>query len=70
MKLVKHVDSEFYAGMSDVAGESCQGILTGLVLPDEKRLEGRSGSGINSRHKELKYLQYSSRFSCRFMIKK
>lgn len=39
MKLVKHVDSEFYAGMSDVAGEACQGILTGLVLPDEKRLE-------------------------------
>ncbi|KAI6183265.1 Eukaryotic translation initiation factor 3 subunit H [Aphelenchoides bicaudatus] len=39
MKLVKHVDSEFYAGMSDVAGEACQGILTGLVLPSEKRLE-------------------------------
>lgn len=39
MKLVKHVDSEFYAGMSDVAGEACQGILTGLVLPEEKRLE-------------------------------
>jgi len=39
MKLVKHVDSEFYAGMSDVAGEACQGILTGLVVPEEKRLE-------------------------------
>jgi hypothetical protein len=39
MKMVKHVDSEFYAGMSDVAGEACQGILTGLVLPEEKRLE-------------------------------
>lgn len=39
MKLVKHVDSEFYAGISDVAGEACQGILTGLILPDEKRLE-------------------------------
>jgi len=39
MKLVKHVDSEFYAGMSDVAGEACQGILTGVVFPDEKRLE-------------------------------
>jgi hypothetical protein len=39
MKLVKHVESEFYSGMSDVAGEACQGILTGLVLPEEKRLE-------------------------------
>ncbi|KAI6181588.1 Eukaryotic translation initiation factor 3 subunit H [Aphelenchoides besseyi] len=39
MKLVKHVDSEFYSGMSDVAGEACQGILTGLISPAEKRLE-------------------------------
>ncbi|KAI6232593.1 Eukaryotic translation initiation factor 3 subunit H [Aphelenchoides fujianensis] len=39
MKLVKHVDSEFYSGMSEVAGEACQGILTGLISPAEKRLE-------------------------------
>lgn len=39
MKLVKHVDSEFYSGMSDVAGEACQGILTGLISPEDRRLE-------------------------------
>jgi len=39
MKLVKHVDSEFYSGMSDVAGEACQGILTGLIVPEDQRLE-------------------------------
>lgn len=49
MKLVKHVDSEFYAGMSDVAGEACQGILTGLVLPEEKRLESKSTCGTFKR---------------------
>jgi hypothetical protein len=25
MKIVKHVDIEFYSGMSEVAGETCQG---------------------------------------------
>lgn len=39
MKLVKHVDSEFYSGMSEVAGDACQGIITGLIAMDEKRLE-------------------------------
>lgn len=52
MKIIKHVDSELYAGMSEVrvlsifllrllqvAGESCQGLLTGLVCLDEERLE-------------------------------
>ncbi|MFH4976898.1 hypothetical protein AB6A40_003607 [Gnathostoma spinigerum] len=29
MKIVKHVDSEMYAGMNEVAGEACQGLLTG-----------------------------------------
>lgn len=32
MKIVKHVDSELYAGMSEVAGEACQGYLTGEFL--------------------------------------
>uniref|UniRef100_A0A915AAJ8 Eukaryotic translation initiation factor 3 subunit H n=1 Tax=Parascaris univalens TaxID=6257 RepID=A0A915AAJ8_PARUN len=39
MKIVKHVDSELYAGMNEVAGETCQGLLTGLVSIDEQRLE-------------------------------
>lgn len=39
MKLVKHVDSEFYSGMSEVAGEACQGVLTGLISMEERRLE-------------------------------
>ncbi|CAJ0944140.1 unnamed protein product, partial [Mesorhabditis belari] len=39
MKIVKHVDSELYAGMSEIAGESCQGLLTGLVTAEENRLE-------------------------------
>lgn len=39
MKIVKHVDSELYAGMSEVAGEACQGLLTGLVSLDDQRLE-------------------------------
>jgi len=39
MKIVKHVDIEFYAGISEVAGETCQGILTGLISVDDKRLE-------------------------------
>ncbi|KAK0426690.1 hypothetical protein QR680_009847 [Steinernema hermaphroditum] len=39
MKIVKHVDSELYSGMSEVAGETCQGCLTGLVAVDDKRLE-------------------------------
>lgn len=39
MKIVKHVDIEFYAGMSEVAGETCQGILTGLISVEDKRLE-------------------------------
>jgi len=39
MKIVKHVDIEYYSGISDVAGEACQGILTGLISIDEKRLE-------------------------------
>ncbi|CAD5211717.1 unnamed protein product [Bursaphelenchus xylophilus] len=39
MKLVKHVDSEFYSGMSDAAGEACQGILTGLISAEDRRLE-------------------------------
>ncbi|CAD6186385.1 unnamed protein product [Caenorhabditis auriculariae] len=39
MKIVKHVDSELYAGMSEVAGEACQGLLTGLVSMEENRLE-------------------------------
>jgi translation initiation factor 3 subunit H len=39
MKIVKHVDLEFYAGISEVAGETCQGILTGLISVDDKRLE-------------------------------
>ncbi|CAD5207071.1 unnamed protein product [Bursaphelenchus okinawaensis] len=39
MKLVKHVDSEFYSGMSEVAGEACQGILTGLISAEDRRLE-------------------------------
>uniref|UniRef100_A0A7E4ZZW6 Eukaryotic translation initiation factor 3 subunit H n=1 Tax=Panagrellus redivivus TaxID=6233 RepID=A0A7E4ZZW6_PANRE len=39
MKIVKHVDSEFYSGMSDVAGETCAGILTGLIATDDHRLE-------------------------------
>lgn len=59
MKIVKHVDSELYAGMSEVcilhvssgswewvcliqvAGEACQGLLTGLVSveKDDSRLE-------------------------------
>nr|CAD2192722.1 unnamed protein product [Meloidogyne enterolobii]CAD2203635.1 unnamed protein product [Meloidogyne enterolobii] len=36
MKIVKHGDIEFYAGMSKVAGETCQGILTGLISIEEK----------------------------------
>lgn len=39
MKIVKHVDIEFYAGMSEVAGDTCQGILTGLISPEDRRLE-------------------------------
>jgi hypothetical protein len=39
MKIVKHVDIEYYAGISDVAGETCQGLLTGLISIDDKRLE-------------------------------
>ncbi|GMR57578.1 hypothetical protein PMAYCL1PPCAC_27774, partial [Pristionchus mayeri] len=39
MKIVKHVDSELYAGMSEVAGEACQGLLTGLVAVEDDRLE-------------------------------
>uniref|UniRef100_A0A9J2PAG2 Eukaryotic translation initiation factor 3 subunit H n=1 Tax=Ascaris lumbricoides TaxID=6252 RepID=A0A9J2PAG2_ASCLU len=39
MKIVKHIDSELYAGMNEVAGETCQGLLTGLVSIDEQRLE-------------------------------
>lgn len=31
MKIVKHVDSEMYAGLNEVAGEACQGLLTGKV---------------------------------------
>jgi len=33
------VDIEYYAGISEVAGETCQGILTGLISVDDKRLE-------------------------------
>jgi hypothetical protein len=36
MKIVKHGDIEFYAGMSKIAGETCQGILTGLISMEEK----------------------------------
>lgn len=32
MKIVKHVDSELYAGLNEVAGETCQGLLTGLFI--------------------------------------
>jgi translation initiation factor 3 subunit H len=39
MKIIKHVDSEFYSGMSEVAGETCAGILTGLIAADDHRLE-------------------------------
>uniref|UniRef100_A0A914BW20 Eukaryotic translation initiation factor 3 subunit H n=2 Tax=Acrobeloides nanus TaxID=290746 RepID=A0A914BW20_9BILA len=39
MKIVKHVDSEFYSGMTEVAGETCSGILTGLISMEEKKLE-------------------------------
>ncbi|CAI5438580.1 unnamed protein product [Caenorhabditis angaria] len=39
MKIVKHVDSELYSGISEVSGESCQGVLTGLVSMDDHRLE-------------------------------
>ncbi|CAI4222502.1 unnamed protein product [Auanema sp. JU1783] len=39
MKIVKHVDSELHAGMSEVAGEACQGLLTGLVSMEDNRLE-------------------------------
>lgn len=39
MKIVKHVDSELHAGMSEVAGEACQGLLTGLVSMEDGRLE-------------------------------
>ncbi|GMT31058.1 hypothetical protein PFISCL1PPCAC_22355, partial [Pristionchus fissidentatus] len=39
MKIVKHVDSELYAGMSEIAGEACQGLLTGLVAVEDGRLE-------------------------------
>ncbi|MFH4982812.1 hypothetical protein AB6A40_009521 [Gnathostoma spinigerum] len=39
MKIVKHVDSEMYAGMNEVAGEACQGLLTGLVSMEDQRLE-------------------------------
>ncbi|CAB3407482.1 unnamed protein product [Caenorhabditis bovis] len=39
MKIVKHVDSELHAGISEVAGESCQGVLTGLVSMEDFRLE-------------------------------
>ncbi|KAE9553356.1 hypothetical protein FO519_003419 [Halicephalobus sp. NKZ332] len=39
MKIVKHVDSEFFSGMSEVAGETCAGILTGLIATDDHRLE-------------------------------
>lgn len=39
MKIVKHVDIEFYSGMSEVAGEACQGFLTGLISTEDKRLE-------------------------------
>lgn len=33
MKIVKHVDSEMYAGLNEVAGEACQGLLTGWPFP-------------------------------------
>jgi translation initiation factor 3 subunit H len=40
MKIVKHVDTELYAGVNEVvAGEACQGFLTGLVSVDDHRLE-------------------------------
>lgn len=41
MKIVKHGDIEFYAGLSKIAGETCQGILTGLIAMEDKerRLE-------------------------------
>ncbi|VDK47359.1 unnamed protein product [Anisakis simplex] len=34
-----HVDSELYAGMNEVAGETCQGLLTGLISVEDHRLE-------------------------------
>jgi len=39
MKIVKHVDTDLYAGINEVAGEACQGLLTGLVSPEDARLE-------------------------------
>lgn len=36
MKIVKHGDIEFYAGMSKIAGETCQGILTGLIAIEDR----------------------------------
>uniref|UniRef100_A0A183BJ69 JAB_MPN domain-containing protein n=1 Tax=Globodera pallida TaxID=36090 RepID=A0A183BJ69_GLOPA len=39
MKIVKHGDIEFYAGLSKIAGETCQGILSGLISVEDKRLE-------------------------------
>lgn len=39
MKIVKHVDSEFFSGMSEVGGDTCAGILSGLIATDDHRLE-------------------------------
>lgn len=39
MKIVKHIDIEHSTGITDLAGETCQGILTGLISSDDKRLE-------------------------------
>lgn len=39
MKIVKHIDSELYAGMNEVAGETCQGLLTGISAGKYSLLE-------------------------------
>lgn len=39
MKIVKHIDSEIHAGMSDLETSSCQGFLTGLISIEDSRLE-------------------------------
>lgn len=54
MKIVKHVDSELHAGISEVyyfnlissltcnlqvSGDACAGVLTGLVFLEDSRLE-------------------------------
>uniref|UniRef100_A0A915DMQ1 JAB1/MPN/MOV34 metalloenzyme domain-containing protein n=1 Tax=Ditylenchus dipsaci TaxID=166011 RepID=A0A915DMQ1_9BILA len=62
MKIVKHVDIEFYSGMSEVAGETCQGILTGLISTEEKRDENNQSAANLAEDKQSEILDMLKRF--------